>query len=110
MAVLFSSARLGKLELVNRILVAPMCQYSAIDGVAQAWHEQHWGHLANSGAAALTIEATGVEPQGMITHGCLGLWNDTQTDAISRTLRRIRVARALGFDYFLRPHDRLQLV
>src|SRR6266436_2716313 len=90
MAVLFSSARLGKLERVNRILVAPMCQYSAIDGVAQAWHEQHWGHLANSGAAALTIEATGVEPQGMITHGCLGLWNDTQTDAISRTLRRIR--------------------
>jgi 2,4-dienoyl-CoA reductase-like NADH-dependent reductase (Old Yellow Enzyme family) len=90
MTALFSSARLGKLELANRILVAPMCQYSAIDGVAQPWHEQHWGHLANSGAGALTIEATAVESQGMITHGCLGLWNDTQADAILRTLRRIR--------------------
>ena len=90
MAVLFSNARLGKLALVNRILVAPMCQYSAIDGVAQPWHEQHWGHLGNSGAAALTIEATAVDSHGMITHGCLGLWNDAQSDALSRTLHRIR--------------------
>ena len=90
MAALFTSARLGKLQLANRILVAPMCQYSAIAGVAQPWHEQHWGHLAVSGAAALTIEATAVEPCGMITHGCLGLWNDLQAEALRSTLTRIR--------------------
>lgn len=90
MTSLFSRAHLGKLPTANRIVVAPMCQYSATDGVVQPWHEQHLGHLAMSGAGVLTLEATAVEPQGAITHGCLGLWSDAQADAMGQMLARIR--------------------
>jgi len=90
MPSLFASARLGKLEAANRIVVAPMCQYSAVEGQVQPWHEQHLGHLAASGAGVLTLEATAVERSGSITHGCLGLWNDAQAAALGRMLERIR--------------------
>jgi 2,4-dienoyl-CoA reductase-like NADH-dependent reductase (Old Yellow Enzyme family) len=56
----------------------------------QPWHEQHLGHLANSGAGVLTIEATAVAIDGRITHGCLGLWNEGQAAAIRRMLGHIR--------------------
>ena len=72
-SALFSPIRLAQLELPNRIVVSPMCQYSADDGVASDWHINHLGMLANSGAALLVIEATGIERGGRITHGCLGL-------------------------------------
>ena len=65
-SALFSSIRLAQLELPNRIVVSPMCQYSADDGVASDWHLNHLGMLANSGAALLVIEATGVERGGRI--------------------------------------------
>ncbi|MDB5987858.1 MAG: namA [Nevskia sp.] len=90
MSALFSPARLGKLDASNRIVVAPMCQYSAMDGIVQPWHEQHLGHLANSGAGILTMEATAVEPNGAITHGCLGLWNDEQALALQQMIERLR--------------------
>lgn len=62
---LFSPFQVGSIELVNRIIIAPMCQYSAEDGCMTDWHVIHLGHLALSGAALLTIEATAVEPQGL---------------------------------------------
>lgn len=69
---LFEPIKLGGLQLANRIVIAPMCQYSAIDGKMTDWHQMHLGNLAQSGAAALTIEATAVEPQGRISYGAVG--------------------------------------
>ncbi|MBS0241817.1 MAG: NADH:flavin oxidoreductase/NADH oxidase [Proteobacteria bacterium] len=73
---LFSPIKLGSLELWNRIVVAPMCQYSATDGNMTDWHVQHLGSLANSGAGLVIAEATGVELEGRISHGCPALAND----------------------------------
>ena len=75
-ASLFSPIKLAGVELDNRIVVAPMCQYSAIDGCASDWHIAHLGMLANSGAGLVVVEATHVERHGRITHGCLGLYSD----------------------------------
>lgn len=86
MSQLFSPIRLGSLDLPNRIAIAPMCQYSAIHGDANDWHLVHLGGLAMSGAAILVVEATAVEEQGRITHGCLGLYGDENEAALSRVL------------------------
>jgi 2,4-dienoyl-CoA reductase-like NADH-dependent reductase (Old Yellow Enzyme family) len=75
-ASLFSPIKLAGVELDNRIVVAPMCQYSANDGCASDWHIAHLGMLANSGAGLVVVEATHVERHGRITHGCLGLYSD----------------------------------
>jgi 2,4-dienoyl-CoA reductase-like NADH-dependent reductase (Old Yellow Enzyme family) len=75
-ASLFSPIKLAGVELDNRIVVAPMCQYSANDGCASDWHTTHLGMLANSGAGLVVVEATHVERHGRITHGCLGLYSD----------------------------------
>src|SRR5215475_15695470 len=83
---LFSPIRLGGCELANRIVVSPMCQYSADDGVANDWHLAHLGMLANSGAGLVIIEATHVERQGRITHGCLGLYSDHCESALLRVI------------------------
>ncbi|HWJ38447.1 MAG TPA: oxidoreductase, partial [Sphingomicrobium sp.] len=64
MSALFSPLEVGGLRLANRIIIAPMCQYSAEDGCMSDWHVIHLGHLALSGAALLTIEATSVTPEG----------------------------------------------
>jgi 2,4-dienoyl-CoA reductase-like NADH-dependent reductase (Old Yellow Enzyme family) len=80
----------GGLTLPNRIVVAPMCQYSARDGEATDWHLMHWGNLLNSGAALFTIEATAVLPEGRITPSCLGLWDDRTEAALASTLKRAR--------------------
>jgi 2,4-dienoyl-CoA reductase-like NADH-dependent reductase (Old Yellow Enzyme family) len=85
-SALFSPIRLADLELPNRIVVAPMCQYSAADGVATDWHLTHLGMLANSGAGMLVIEATHVERRGRITHGCLGLYSDDCEAALERVV------------------------
>lgn len=90
MAQLFTTHTLGSLVLKNRLLVAPMCQYSAEFGIVQPWHEQHIGHLACSGAGAVTMEATAVSVEGRVTHGCLGLWNDKQMFALGQMIERIR--------------------
>src|SRR5713226_2987298 len=76
MSALFSPIKLRGLALPNRIMVAPMCQYSAEDGAANDWHFTHINTLALSGAAMFCIEATHVEAIGRITPGCLGLCND----------------------------------
>ena len=90
MSPLFSPYALGPLTLANRIVIAPMCQYSAVDGVPRPWHGQHLGRLAISGAAAVIVEATGVEAAGRITPGDTGLWNDAQEAAFTRLLADIR--------------------
>ncbi len=95
-SALFSPIRLADLELANRIVVSPMCQYSAADGVATDWHLTHLGMLANSGAGLLVIEATHVERRGRITHGCLGLYSDECEAALRRVIahcRRIGTAK-----------------
>jgi 2,4-dienoyl-CoA reductase-like NADH-dependent reductase (Old Yellow Enzyme family) len=90
MAVLFSPFRVRNIELVNRIVIAPMCQYSAENGCMTDWHLIHLGQLALSGAALLTIEATAVVPEGRITWADVGLWNDETEAAMRRTLESIR--------------------
>src|ERR687890_1821817 len=89
-ATLFTPLRVGGLELRNRIVIAPMCQYSADDGCATDWHLIHLGHLALSGAALLTIEATAVTPEGRISARDLGLWDDDTERALDRTLESVR--------------------
>ena len=80
----------GPLTLPNRIVIAPMCQYSAQDGLATDWHLTHWTQLLNSGAGLLTLEATAVSPEGRITPGCLGLWDDATQAALHDKLDRAR--------------------
>jgi 2,4-dienoyl-CoA reductase-like NADH-dependent reductase (Old Yellow Enzyme family) len=87
---LFTPARVRNLTLANRIVIAPMCQYSAEDGCMNDWHLIHLGQLALSGAALLTIEATAVLPEGRITYADVGLWNDETEAALARTLKGIR--------------------
>ena len=87
---LFSPILLAHLELTNRLVVAPMCQYSADDGSATPWHLMHLGALANSGASLLIVEATAVERVGRITHGCLGLYSDANEAALRPVLAACR--------------------
>ena len=90
MSALFSPIKLRGLELPNRIMVAPMCQYSAVNGEANDWHFTHINTLALSGAAMFCIEATHVEAIGRITPGCLGLWNDATEAALKPVLASVR--------------------
>lgn len=90
MSVLFSPIQLRGLKLSNRIVVSPMCQYSAVNGEANDWHFTHINTLALSGAAMFCIEATAVEAIGRITPGCLGLWNDATEAALKPILASAR--------------------
>ncbi|GGE39627.1 oxidoreductase [Agaricicola taiwanensis] len=87
---LFTPLEVGGLTLANRIVIAPMCQYSAEDGCMTDWHQIHLGHLALSGAALLTIEATAVVPEGRITYADTGLWDDATEEAMGRVLESVR--------------------
>lgn len=88
--VLFTPYRVGSLQLANRIVIAPMCQYSAEDGCMTDWHMIHLGQLALSGAALLTIEASAVTPEGRITYGDVGLYDDASEAAMARVLESVR--------------------
>ncbi|MBC7706446.1 MAG: NADH:flavin oxidoreductase/NADH oxidase [Rhodoferax sp.] len=90
MSTLFSPFPLRSVVLANRIVVSPMCQYSADDGKATAWHMMHLGGLALSGAGMLCIEATAVEAVGRITPRDLGLWNDATEEALKPIVAAIR--------------------
>jgi 2,4-dienoyl-CoA reductase-like NADH-dependent reductase (Old Yellow Enzyme family) len=102
MSMLFSPIKLGPLELANRIAIAPMCQYSADEGLPTDWHMIHLGHLALSGAGLLIIEATAVTPEGRISPEDLGLWSDEHAAALEpivNAMRRhspIKIAIQLG--------------
>jgi 2,4-dienoyl-CoA reductase-like NADH-dependent reductase (Old Yellow Enzyme family) len=80
----------------NRIMVSPMCQYSAIDGVANDWHFQNLASRAVGGAGVVCVEMTNVEARGRITAGCMGLWNDGQRDALAPLARFIKGAGAVA--------------
>jgi len=90
MSPLFTPFALGPLTLPNRIVIAPMCQYSADQGRATDWHLIHLGQLALSGAGLLILEATAVEPAGRITNGDLGLFDDATESALARVLASVR--------------------
>ena len=87
---LFSPSALGKLTLANRIVISPMCQYSAEDGSLTDWHVIHLGHLALSGAALMYLEATAVSPDGRISYGDAGLYSDANEAAMGRVLDSLR--------------------
>jgi len=90
MSILFRSLALGQLRLENRIIIAPMCQYSAIDGNAQDWHTIHLGSLVLSGAGLLILEATAVSPEGRISPTDLGLYSNNNEQALKRVLDAVR--------------------
>ena len=94
-SILFSPIELGHLRLSNRIIVSPMCQYSAQQGSAGDWHRVHLGQMAQSAAGMLLLEATAVEDIGRITHGCLGLYSDANESALGAVLESVRAMGSL---------------
>lgn len=89
-ARLFTPLALRDVTIPNRIVVAPMCQYSAVEGTVGDWHLMHLGHLALAGPGLLIIEATGVESQGRITPDCTGLYSDENEAAFARIIAYCR--------------------
>jgi 2,4-dienoyl-CoA reductase-like NADH-dependent reductase (Old Yellow Enzyme family) len=87
---LFQPFTIRAVTLRNRIGVSPMCQYSATDGVANDWHFAHLGSRAVGGAGIVIVEATGVAPEGRITPGCLGLWNEKQIEPLARIAQFVK--------------------
>jgi len=95
MPSLFSPFKLKDISLRNRIAVPPMCQYVAVDGLINDWHSVHLASLARGGAGLVIVEATAVSPDGRITPGCAGIWNDTQTQAFEAVVASIKTAGAV---------------
>ena len=93
---LFDPFVLKSARLRNRIGVSPMCQYSAIDGVANEWHYTHLGGLARGGAGLVVVEASAVTAEGRITPGDMGLWNDAQAAALAPAVSAIRTHGAVA--------------
>lgn len=87
---LFAPSRIGGLNLANRIIISPMCQYSAVEGRMTDWHLMHLGHLALSGAGMLTIEATAVEAAGRISASDTGLYDDASEAAMATVVDAVR--------------------
>lgn len=95
MSALFTPFTLKDVTLRNRIAVPPMCQYSAEDGFTNGWHQMHYPSLARGGAGLVIVEATAVSPEGRITHGCTGLWNEAQAEGMARIAASIKAAGAV---------------
>ena len=111
---LFSSLKIKSKTFRNRVVLSPMCQYKAYDGIVNDWHFQHYSRFAFSGLGAAFIEATGISPEGRIGHGCTGIWNDNQIIGLSKIaktfneykcLSGIQLAHAGRKASFLRPWD-----
>jgi 2,4-dienoyl-CoA reductase-like NADH-dependent reductase (Old Yellow Enzyme family) len=94
-ATLFTPYAQRSVTMRNRIAVSPMCQYSARDGLANDWHLVHLGARATGGAGAVLTEATAVLPEGRISPADLGIWNDTQADALARIARFVAAQGAV---------------
>lgn len=92
MSALFSPFRLKDITLRNRVAVAPMCQYMAVDGLVTDWHLPHYADIARGGAGLVVVEATAVSPEGRITPACLGLWTDAQAEALKPIAAAIKAA------------------
>src|SRR3982751_3154453 len=95
MSHLFQPLQLGALRMANRIVIAPMRQYSAVEGTPADWHLVHLGHLALSGAGLLILEATAVSPQGRISPYDLGLYSNETEEAFARLLKGVRLHSAI---------------
>lgn len=96
MTALFTPFTLKSVTLRNRIAVPPMCQYSAVDGVTNDWHRAHYASIARGGAGLVIVEATAVTPEGRITPGCAGLWNDEQVAGMAAIAGAIKDAGAVA--------------
>jgi 2,4-dienoyl-CoA reductase-like NADH-dependent reductase (Old Yellow Enzyme family) len=96
MSSLFSPLALRGATARNRIWVAPMCQYSAVDGLPDDWHLVHLGARAVGGAGAVLTEATAISPEGRISPGDTGIWNDAQTGAWRRIAAFVQAQGALA--------------
>ena len=96
MSALFSPYTLKGVTLRNRIAVPPMCQYQAEDGFTNDWHQVHYAALARGGAGLVIVEATGVSPEGRISPGCLGLWDDAQMEGHRQIVASITAAGAVA--------------
>ena len=88
--MLFTPMQIGNLKLANRIVIAPMAQYSSEDGQMNDWHLMHLGQLASSGAGLLTIEGTAVSPEGRTTYADAGLYSDESETSMARVLHGVR--------------------
>ncbi|ATZ11925.1 NADH:flavin oxidoreductase/NADH oxidase [Erwinia amylovora] len=95
MSALFTPFKLKDVTLRNRIAVAPMCQYSAEDGLTNEWHQVHYPSMARGGAGLVIVEATAVSPEGRITPNCTGLWNDRQAQGMAQIAASIKAAGAV---------------
>lgn len=82
--MLYSPIKFRNIELQNRWVMSPMCMYSAIEGMPNDFHLVHYGSRAQGGTGLLIAEATGVVPEGRITNGCTGIWNDEQAESFRR--------------------------
>ena len=111
---LFSSFKIKSKSFRNRIVLSPMCQYKAKDGVISDWHFQHYSRFAFSGLGAAFVEATGVSPEGRIGHGCTGIWSDSHVEGLNKIakifneyncLSGIQLAHAGRKASYLRPWD-----
>lgn len=98
MALLFQPIQFGQLQLSNKIVIAPMCQYSANEqGELTYWHEQQWANYALSGAGLCIVEATAVQPEGRISYADLGLWNDLQRAQMKALLVKVKSLSPMPF-------------
>ena len=111
---LFTPFHIKSKKLRNRIVLSPMCQYKAKEGLISDWHLQHYSRFAFSGLGAAFIEATGVSPEGRIGHGCTGIWSDKHIGGLSKIVNTfkeyncvsgIQLAHAGRKASFLRPWD-----
>jgi len=93
-SLLYTPLTLRGLELPNRIFMAPMCQYSAVDGLVQPWHQRHYAERAMGGVGMVIVEATAVQAVGRISPADLGLWNDTQRDALKPVVNAVHATGA----------------
>ncbi len=95
MTALFTPFSLKDVTLRNRIIVPPMCQYSAVDGAVTDWHLAHYTSIARGGASLVIVEATGVLPEGRITPGCTGIWDDSHIEGLAQIAAAIKAAGAV---------------
>jgi 2,4-dienoyl-CoA reductase-like NADH-dependent reductase (Old Yellow Enzyme family) len=96
MSKLFSNLSIKNITLKNRIVMSPMCQYSSTDGFTNDWHMVHLGSRATGGSGLIITEATAVSPEGRITPGDLGLWNNEHIQGLSRIVRFIHLQGAVA--------------
>ncbi|UYZ84091.1 NADH:flavin oxidoreductase/NADH oxidase [Entomomonas sp. E2T0] len=95
MTKLFSPIIIDQQTLENRVIIPPMCQYSAIDGKPTDWHKMHYGSLSHSGAGLLIFEATSICPDGRLSPYDLGIWDDETEAAMSKLIKSIRKYSAI---------------